>query len=374
MEQDEIEELLESIAKIPAPSGHEEKRAEFCSDYLKRAGADTVSTDETGNVRFLMKSESEGEQGLVVFMAHMDTVFPDISPMPFYKDNGRLYCPGIGDDTANLTLLLLVIKTLLKSGKHPEKDILFVCNAGEEGLGNLKGTRKIVDDYKDRIDEFYSVDGTAAGYSDLAVGSHRYIITVKTEGGHSYGNFGNRNAIVYLSSFITELYNIHPEGRGRITWNVGTIEGGTSVNSIADSASCSYEYRSDVKSDLVFMKNHLEKLAELYRAKGVKVDIELVGDRPCGKRIPRRKTEKLLARVLPSVIKYFPDYYEDYDPLMYLHPGSTDCNIPLSQGIPSLCFGCYIGAGAHTRSEWVLAESLMPGYNALLEIISSYFS
>ncbi len=376
MEREHIEGLLKELCAIPAPSDHEEKRAEFCKNYLLSADADNVYIDDTRNVRFLMKGDSgkNEDRPVVVFMAHMDTVFPDMEPMPYREEEERLYCPGIGDDTANLTLMLLVIEELLREKARPKDvDILFVCNAGEEGLGNLKGTRKIVEDYRKRIREFYSVDGTAAGYSDLAVGSHRYKISMKTEGGHSYGNFGNRNAIVALAAFITDLYNIKPACCGRVTWNVGTIEGGTSVNSIAAEASCSYEYRSDVKADLEFMKKHLMKLAEAYQAKGVDVNIELIGDRPCGRRISGKKTEKLLKRVLPSIVKFFPGYYENYDPLMYLHPGSTDCNIPLSEGIPSLCFGCYIGGGAHTREEWVSRNSLLPGFNALDEIIRSYF-
>jgi len=376
MEKEEITDLLKTLCGIPSPSNHEEKRAEFCRNFFFQCGACDVSVDDALNVRCLIKGVGgeDGKRPIIVFMAHTDTVFPDDEPMPYRVSDGKIYCPGVGDDTANLALLLLVARGILRDNLRPrDKDILIVCDAGEEGLGNLKGSRAIMRDYGNRVEEFYAVDGTVLMYCDSAVGSHRYEITVTTEGGHAYGSFGNRNAIYYMSSLITDLYQIKLDSDGLVTYNVGLISGGTSVNTIADTATCLYEYRSNEKADLAFLKNHLFALANAYRAKGIGVSLKLIGERPCSKKIGKKKFYKMMDREIQVLAYYFKGAYDDPEIFEYKHPGSTDCNIPLSMGIPAISFGCYLGAGAHTRTEWVAEESLLPGFYALNDIVRSYF-
>ena len=234
------------------------------------------------------------ENDLVVFMAHTDTVFPDTEPMPFREDEKKMYAPGVCDDTANLAVMMVSARYFVQRKLRAKCGLLFVANSCEEGLGNLKGSRRIVQDYGSRIREFYTFDGTnLRRVVTSAVGSHRYRVTVRTEGGHSYGAFGNRNAIYYLSSIINTIYTMKvPQKEGvKTTYNVGVIEGGTSVNTIAQEASMLCEYRSNDRECLETMRVFFEKTFEAYRAMGVEVEVTLVGDRPCGGDVPQEKLD-----------------------------------------------------------------------------------
>ncbi len=362
---DEALALLLELAVIPAPSNHEEKRAEFCRGWLEKQGAQGVYIDEALNVIYPLGDT--GTNPLVVYMAHSDVVFPDTTPLPLTVEADRICCPGIGDDSANVAALLLAAKYLAETGLQPtDTGVLLVVNAGEEGLGNLKGSRKIMEQYGSRVREFVSLDGGYHYGADQAVGSHRYRIAIDTEGGHSYGAFGNRNAIAYLASLIDTLYTMKVPPMGRTTYNVGTISGGTSVNTIAQHAEMLYEYRSDNRQSLELMRQHLTAAVEFYRAKGVQVTVELVGDRPCSGDVPTEAQAALNARVTAAVQAH-------YNVTPGFGPSSTDCNIPLSMGVPAVCIGCYEGHGAHTREEYLLTESLHPGRKLAFALILSHF-
>lgn len=220
---------------------------------------------------------------VVVFMAHTDTVFPDLTPMPLHREGDRLFCPGVGDDTANLAALMLAARYFRMQPQTADCGFLFVANSCEEGLGNLKGCRQLMQDYAGRVREVVSFDGGLGGICNKAVGSARYRVTVRTEGGHSFGAFGNRNAIHLLASMIDTLYAVKPpaEGDSKTTYNVGMIEGGTSVNTIAQEASMLFEYRSDSRACLEKMKAMFESIVAAYRSMGIEVEVVLLGERPC---------------------------------------------------------------------------------------------
>ena len=206
----EAYDLLLTIAKIPSPSNHEEKRAQFCCNWLKEQGAEGVYIDEALNVVY----PAALRDNVDVYMAHTDVVFPDETELPLKVENGRICCPGVGDDTACLVCVLLAAKytaLMIKEGKlnqiRPETEpgLIFVCNSGEEGLGNLKGVKKICEDYGSRMNTFCTFDGSLEHLVDEAVGSNRYKVTVRTQGGHSFGNFGRDNAIEKLAGIIEKL-------------------------------------------------------------------------------------------------------------------------------------------------------------------------
>jgi acetylornithine deacetylase/succinyl-diaminopimelate desuccinylase-like protein len=362
----EMKQMLLELASIPAPSNQEEKRARYCKNWLEHYGAKGVYIDEALNVIYPIGCTKENP--IVVVMAHMDTVFPDTDEIPVLQKDGKILAPGIGDDTANLSALLFVARYIAENNLLPSSvGVLIVANSGEEGLGNLKGSKQICKDFGKRIKEFISFDGYMSGMCADAVGSKRVRIEMKTEGGHSYGAFGNRNAIAYLSSMITSLYTITPPCTGRRTsYNVGSIKGGTSVNTIAQQAEMLYEFRSDSREDLAFMDNHLEAVIAYYRAKGITVNVEIVGERPCNGEVDETKQEELVLKANRIVEKY-------YGKQPTCEPGSTDCNIPLSMGIPSVCLGTVSGGGAHTREEWIEESSLETGYHIAFELIMSYF-
>ncbi len=358
-------ELLKTIAQIPAPSGKEEKRVTFCTEWLKNNGVESVHVDEALNV--ICSFGDTGSNPLVLFTAHSDVVFPDMEPLPLREEDGILYCPGVGDDTASATALLLAARYFAQNKMMPKDcGMLIAINSCEEGLGNLKGIRKLMETYGDRVREMISFDGRIGNSVDQPVGSKRFRIEVDTEGGHSFNMFGNRNAIAYLASLIDTLYTLKvPEG-GKTTYNVGTISGGTSVNTIAQHAEMLYEFRSDCRASLEIMQKHLDAAIEFYRAKGVNVTVTVVGDRPCAGDVDQNALEAMKERANETNVRHFGKS------LKFLR-GSTDCNIPMAMGVPALCLGCYSGGGAHTREEFVNIDSLQPGLKFALDIMLYYF-
>jgi len=358
-------DLLLEFARIPAPSHHEERRAEFCKKWLENNGAEGVYIDEALNVIYPVGCE--GKKELVVFMAHSDVVFPDTEPLPMTIENGRIYCPGIGDDSANVAALLTAAKYIAQHKLEPEGcGLLLVVNSCEEGLGNLKGSRQIVADFGKRIKEFVTLDGQQRGGVNRAVGSKRYRIEIDTEGGHSYGAFGNRNAIAYLASLIDTLYTMKVPPMGKTTYNVGTVSGGTSVNTIAQHAEMLYEFRSNCRESLAVMEAHLQNAIDAVRAQGISVTVTSVGDRPCSGDVDESKMSTLMDRANALTLRHFGREIS-------FGSGSTDCNVPLSMGIPAICVGCYEGAGAHTREEYVTIGSLLPGLKFAADLVLYHF-
>lgn len=358
-------ELIEALCKIPAPSHHEERRAAFVKAWFAENGFPDVTTDVAQNVIAPVNCVPGRE--VVVFMAHTDTVFPDTEPMPLHRENGRLYCPGVGDDTANLAALMLAARYFRAQPQTADCGFLFVANACEEGLGNLKGCRQLMQDYAGRVREVISFDGGLGSICNKAVGSARYRVAVRTEGGHSFGAFGNRNAIHALASMIGTLYTVKPpvEGDSKTTYNVGIIEGGTSVNTIAQEASMLYEYRSDSRVCLAKMKTMFESIVAAYRSMGAEVEVTLLGERPCMGDVNPTRQQTLEERLSAAIRAE-----AECEP--FFHSGSTDCNIPFSLGIPAVCTGVYRGRGAHTREEYIELASLPAGFRTMLAFLLSY--
>ena len=361
----EAYDLLLELAQIPAPSNHEEERAIFCKDWLEKQGAEGVYIDEAQNVVYPVGCTERND--LVVFMAHSDVVFPDTQKLPLRIKDGRVYCPGIGDDTAHVAALLIAAKFLAQHQLKPENyGLLIVINSGEEGLGNLKGCREIMRVFGDRVREFVTLDANAPKGVNRAVGSKRFLVEVDTEGGHSFNDFGRVNAIAVLSTLIEKLYRIQVPTIGKSTNNVGLISGGTSVNTIAQHAEMLYEFRSDEREALVMMQQSFDEIIENSRKSGIHVNVTVVGDRPCGAPVDETHMKRLVQRAQDAAIRR-------YGHEISFGSGSTDCNIPLSLGIPAICVGCCHFHGAHTREEYVEIDSLHPGLNFLFDLLLQYF-
>ena len=365
---DETMALLEALCKIPAPSHHEEKRAAFCKQWLENNGAEGVYIDEALNVVFPWCCE--GKKEIVAFLAHTDTVFPDMTePMPYRTDGKFAYSPGVGDDTVCLAMMLMVAKYVVKNNISSDCGILFVANAGEEGLGNLKGVKKIMESYAGQIQRLYTFDGTYNHIYNRCVGSHRYKISVETKGGHSFSAFGNRNAICAAAELICALNKcqVPVEGNSKTTFNVGIIEGGTSVNTIAQNASFMYEYRSDSYQCLekmqAFFRETVEKAMEDPEAK---ITVETIGIRPCGTDVDQKIFDEMVAGA-----KAICEKHTGFS--CRLDSGSTDANIPMSLGVPAICVGTYMGGGAHTREEFLEIDSVPVGLKITAEMILQYF-
>lgn len=358
--KEDVLELIRELCKIPAPSHHEERRAEFCKKWLDAAGAKGVYIDEAYNVVFPINCEESNE--ITVITAHLDTVFPDMEPMKFEEDEEKMYCPGVGDDTASVAVLLYVAKYFIENNIKPEKGLLIVCNTCEEGLGNLLGTRSIMKKYAGRVKQFVPFDSQIDKVTSRCIGSHRYEVEVATEGGHSFSAFGNKNAIAELSKMVAEIYKIEvPDKEGAsTTYNVGIIEGGTSVNTIAQNAKMLCEYRSDDVECLEFMRQKFEAIFENAKSDEVSVKVNLVGNRPCAN-IDWEKQD-VLAEVCKETIE------KVLGQEITFKKASTDCNVPLSMGIPAVCIGVFKGQGCHTREEFIIKKYMEEGLEIGLQI------
>jgi len=364
--QPDVIDLIKTLCAIPAPSHHEERRASFIKEWFESRGM-YAEIDEAKNVRIPFALDRH--EDIVVIMAHTDTVFPDMEPMALREEDGKLFCPGVGDDTTNLAAMMMLADYLNKNGYEPECGVLFVANSCEEGLGNLKGCKAIMHAYGSRVKAFLSLDGGTESVCTHAVGSSRYSIAAHTQGGHSFAAFGNRNAIEALSQLVCAFYsqNVPRVGSSTTTYNVGIMNGGTSVNTIAQDAQMLYEYRSDHVLCLDMMEKQFRDILALHQSQDVQYEVELLGTRPCADGVDPAAQKKLSTACVDALFAYT-------GRMPAISAGSTDCNIPLSMGIPSACFGVYVGEGEHTREEWVEISSICPGMKAAAAVILNWFS
>lgn len=352
------------LAAIPAPSFKEDKRVSFISEMLCKMGAISY-VDEAKNVIVTDFMKENSSDGVHLYMAHTDIVFSDEEPLPVKADNMKIYGAGVGDDTTNVAALIMVIKYLKEKNIDLQKQIMFAFNTCEEGLGNLRGSRELLKKYENRIIDVISFD---LGYDKIickAVGSKRFRINIKAEGGHSFNDFGNDNAIYYMSKLVEAIYNVKVASlEGKNTYNVGLIQGGTSVNTIAENALILFEYRSDNRSGMKYMEQEFNSVFSEFkkRHKDIKVEIQLIGERPVENGVDNKALDILINNAKIIIEKAA-------GTVPKLTSGSTDCNTFLAKGIPAICYGTYLGQGEHTREEYVLVDSLKNGLKIALNSI-----
>lgn len=361
----EAKALLRTLGKIPAPSHDEGRRAEAILSLLHGMGAKEAYIDGAKNV--LYPYQIKGNEPFALVMAHTDVVFPDTEPLPMEEHGSLLYAPGIGDDTANVVTMLTAIQFLLEHPGCIDGGILFAANACEEGLGNLDGCKQIFSDFNGRINRFLSFDGNPHGITNRAVGSVRCRLTIKAQGGHSYWNYGNTNAIAQMAELISALYAIPVPTRTRTTFNVGTVSGGSTVNAIAEECSIVYEYRSEDDACLREMEHAVQSVRDRFAARGIPSEQEILGIRPGSGPADVNALSSLTEKAVRVLQPY------NKDPVS-CGAGSTDANVPLSLGIPAVTYGTCVGGGSHTRGEWVDLNSIRSGIEiavkSLLTVIS----
>lgn len=359
-------ELLRRLARIPAPSGHEERRAEFVRDWLLSQGApvSSVHIDAANNVILSLPAASpnHADKSCAVFAAHTDVVFPDTDELPLAESDTRLLAPGVGDDTANLVGLLFAARYLLREQVPLDRRLLIVANSCEEGLGNLAGTRELFRHYEGRVCEYTSFDLYLGTHVTSAVGSHRWRVICHTEGGHSWENFGRDNAIEALCSFIEDLYALELPTRAKTTVNVGRFVGGTTVNSIAEEASVLVEYRSSSEECLEEMYGKFVVLVEEHLKEHTRIDAKLIGRRPASGEVVPAGQDELVART-DAIIRELGGVTPEH------HESSTDANVPFSLGIPAHTVGAVAGGLLHTREEWIEKKSLRQGLAVILALM-----
>lgn len=349
------------LCEIPAPPFQEAVRAEYYRTKFVELGLQDVRIDSEGNVLGLRPGRNPDR--LFIYSAHLDTVFPAGTDTKVHRDGTILKAPGIADDCRGLAVLLTVARALQDSRLATDASILFVGTVGEEGLGDLRGVKHLFGkEFPGKITEFVSLDGTDLGVNTAAVGSYRYRVTFRSIGGHSFGAFGLVNPIHALGRAIEKISRFEVPADPKTTFNVGTIEGGTSVNSIAHTAAMEVDMRSVSADELdkvdaqfkaaideavreenaFWTKNATSPIARVTNTRNpVTATVERVGERPTG-RVDDNAPILLAVRRANAALG-IADRFE---------PGSTDSNIAISLGIPAVTIRSGgKSSGAHSLHE-----------------------
>jgi acetylornithine deacetylase/succinyl-diaminopimelate desuccinylase-like protein len=349
---DQIAELCLSIQRVPAPSFAEHERAEFVAEHLRRAGLE-VELDDAPNVYARVAGAGDGP-GLMV-SAHLDTVFPAETDLSSRREGQCLYGPGIGDNSLGVAGLVTLAAKLMSKAEPPAGDVWFVANAGEEGLGDLRGMRRALD--RLRVRGCIVLEGTTGNPWPLThrgLGVRRYKIEARARGGHSWGAFGEPSAIHALVRVASLITRWQVPQSPRTTYNIGVIQGGTSVNTIAEHASMLLDLRSENGGELAKLITRTEELVRAADAiSDAQITASIVGDRPTGE-IP---TDHPLLQAATRILVELGVRSDD----VKYNIGSTDANIPLSRGLPAVTLYLTEGHDVHRLSEWLSLEQLPLG-------------
>jgi tripeptide aminopeptidase len=357
------------LTEIPAPPFQEESRAAAMSELLTESGL-AVHRDRVGNVIGEFRGANENE--LVVLSAHLDTVFPGGTNVKVHRDGSRMMAPGISDNGTGIAALVAIARALQFAHVRPRRTILFAGNVGEEGEGNLRGMRELVETYRSRLKAVVVLDGSGTDHvTTKALASRRLEATVTGPGGHSWSDFGMPNPINALIRGSVRFINTKVPVGPRTTFNIGQIEGGTSVNSVPYQARIKVDIRSENEDELARLESALrESIAAGVRdemepprdrSKGyLEWKVELLGSRPGGE----LSNDSPLLAALRAADEWIGNQSR-------MERSSTDANIPLSLGIDAISIGAGgTGGGAHSLQEWYDAAGREAGLKrALLTVL-----
>ncbi len=337
-----------AIQQVAAPTFAERERARFMLGRFNALGLSDVEMDAEGNVYGRLRGREAGAGVLV--SAHLDTVFPAQTDLTVRRERNRIYGPGIGDNSM-ATAGLLAFAALLGQ-QTPRRDVWLVANVCEEGLGNLKGMWTVVRRLQPKIGAVVVLEGgTYGSVIHKAIGVHRRRLTVVTEGGHSWGDFGTPSAIHELCRMGAALAGMKVPKNPQTSYNLGMIEGGTSINTIAATATALLDLRSEEPKGLQKLINKVDRILVQVRRKGVELHSEVIGERPAGLISLKHP---LVQAALSSL-----DWVGHDDPQPRM--ASTDANVPLSMGIPAVCIGVTVGKNAHRLDEYIELAPLKEG-------------
>ena len=346
-----INEIQIKLAEIPAPSFEEKQRAAAVETLLAAAGV-TTHLDKTGNVIGELRGVNEKE--VVILSAHLDTVFPAGTDVKVHREGERLSGPGISDNGTGLAALVAIARAMQAAKIKPRRTILFVADVGEEGEGNLRGMRAVVDAYRANLKAAIVLDGSGTDHvTTKALASRRLEGAITGPGGHSWSDFGMVNPINALVRGSVRFINTKVPTAPRTTFNLGQIEGGTSINSIPYEAKLKVDIRSESEEELTRLGAALrecmaagvrdEQESARDRSKGrLELKVELLGSRPGG--------ELAAGSPVLAALRAADEYVGNHS---RLERSSTDANIPLSMGIDAIAIGAGgNGGGAHSLQEW----------------------
>lgn len=347
-------ELARRICEVAAPTGSEQARAKLVAAlWQERNYAPEI--DAIGNV--YIRRGQQSQRPVLMLLAHTDTVFPSTVPITVRRDGDILRGPGIGDNSLSIAAMLSTLDILDELQIETAADIVAVANVGEEGLGNLRGAKAAVARYQKNLGAVIAIDGHLGNITHIGVGSKRWRITVHGPGGHSFGAFGRPSAIHGLGKIIAAIADLEVPQNPKTTFNVGIIEGGTSVNTIAAEASAVLDLRSVDPAVLEQLANQVKQIVEQRAGHGLQTEIEVLGERPAGRRGLSDPLVQLAAEVLTTL---------GIEPIY--SASSTDANIPISLNIPAVCIGITHIERTHTLDEFLSIPPIGTGLAQLVAL------
>ena len=348
----DVLDLTALISAVPSPTGEETAKSLLVERLFATAGL-AKERDAIGDVVGVIPGRPTSRPGMsrLLVAAHIDTVFPISTPLEIKRSADRLSGPGVGDNSVAVAAAIKLADLLRMAGEVPAVDVLVTGNVGEEGLGNLRGIREVLASRSD-IGAVVALEGHNLGrVTHVAVGSRRFRITVKGPGGHSWGDFGRPNAIHGLSKLIAELDAIPLPRSPKTTLNVGMIDGGVSVNTIAPEASCLLDLRSIDESALRRLSDRVMRLVERSnRGDAVVYAAESIGERPAGVVSADSPIVQIAAGTLTAL-----GLEPSFD------ASSTDANVAIAAGIPAVCIGLTTGGNVHRTDEFIDLEPVAKG-------------
>lgn len=354
---DRILDLAIRIQQIPAPTFDEGARGQFVLERFVEEALSDAQSDSAGNV--FARLPGTGTAAPLVVSAHLDTVFPAGTDLAVRRENGRVNGPGIGDNSLGVAGLFALLWSLREEGLSLPGDLWLAANTGEEGLGDLRGMKAVVERFGAQPRLYLVLEGMALGHIyHKAIGVRRYRITARTEGGHSWMDYGKASAVHELAGLITRLTALPVPAEPRSSLNVGRVGGGTSINTIAPEAWLELDLRSEAAAPLTELSRSVENLVETACKPGVDFEAQVIGQRPAGE----------IAAGHP-LIRLAQACVQDEGLPCTLTAGSTDANIPLSRGYPSLVLGLTHGGGAHTAQEYIETVPLEKGLRQLVNFV-----
>ena len=349
-----VAELARRICQVPAPTGNEWERAQLVDSLWKERGY-TPEIDAVGNVYIRRGRHKSGP--VLMLLAHTDTVFSAATPIVVERQGDILRGPSIGDNSVNVAAMISALDVLDELGIETNVDIVAVADVGEEGLGNLLGARTAVERYREKVGAVIAIDGSLGRITHIAVGSKRWRIIVRGPGGHSYGSFGTPSAIHGLGRIIAAIADLQVPQQPKTTYNVGIIEGGTSVNTIAPRAEALLDLRSADIAALNRVADEVRAIVEQRAGPGLQTEIEILGERPAGECSRSNPLVQLAAGAI-SWLGIEPIY----------EASSTDANIPISLNIPAVCVGITKVERAHTLEEYLRVPPIGDGLAQLTRL------
>jgi tripeptide aminopeptidase len=343
------------IQQIAAPTFFEDERAAYVAGQFKALGLGDVEIDEAKNVYGLLKGINRAIPALMV-CAHIDTIFPADTSLTIRRENDLIYGPGLGDNCMGVSGMMALAKWLRDERTTPDCDIWFVATSCEEGLGDLKGIRAAFPRLQQYVGMVINLEGLAFGHIYHAgIGVHRMHITAKAEGGHSWLHFGRPNAIHGIMELGAQIARLTPPSSPRTTFNIGMIEGGQAINAIATEAGLWLDLRSEEQSSLDRIRNKVLELIKSIERPGLTFSVKVVGERPGGYLNSRHP---LIQGALQAL--------EQLNVRGSLETGSTDGNIPLQAGCPTVTIGITRGGNAHRLDEYIETAPVTAGIRQLL--------